>query len=51
MTTSKADPKIRILLFLAKEPKAEVMKDFSVSLTSISSLDENKLNKEGNNKM
>ena len=50
MTTSKADPKIRILLFLAKEPKAEVMKDFSVSLTSISSLDENKFNKEGNNK-
>ena len=39
-----------ILLFLAKEPRAEVMNDLSVSLTSISSLDENKLNKEGNNK-
>ena len=50
MTTSKVDPKIIILLFLAKEPKAEVMKDFSVSLTSISLLDENKFNKEGNNK-
>ena len=32
----KVDPKIIILLFLVKVPKADVMKDFSVSLRPIS---------------
>ena len=44
------EPKMIILLFLVKEANAEVIKDFSVSLISISLPDENKFNKEGNNK-
>ena len=36
------EPKIMILLFLVKEPKAEVIKDFSVSLRPISFSEESK---------
>ena len=38
------------LLFFVKEPTAEVIKDFSVSLIPTSSFEENILNKEGSNK-
>ena len=31
MIIKKVEPKIKILLFFVKEPKAEVIKDFSVS--------------------
>ena len=50
MTIKNVDPKIKTLLFLVKEPNRDVIKDFSVSLISISFLEENKLNKDGNNK-
>ena len=50
MTIKNVDPKIKILLFLVKEPNAEVIKDFSVSLTFYFIIDENRFNKEGNNK-
>ena len=43
-------PKIIILLFLVKEPSAEVIRDFSVSLRAISFSDESKLIKEGSKK-
>ena len=39
-----------ILLFLVKEPKADVIKDFSVSLRPISSCEARMLINEGNNK-
>ena len=46
----KVVPKIIILLFLVKEPSAEVIRDFSVSLRPISFSDESKLIKDGSNK-
>ena len=46
----KVEPKIKILLFLVKEPNAEVTIDFSVSLKPISFSDESKLIKDGSNK-
>ena len=44
--TNKVDPKIIILFFFVKELKAEVIKDFSVSLRPISLSLENRLIKE-----
>ena len=44
------DPKIIVLLFLVKELKTDVMKDFSVSLRPISFSEESRLIKEGSNK-
>ena len=54
-TTLKAkiiivEPKIRMLFFFEKLPSAEVILDFSVSFTFISSSDEKIFNNEGNNK-
>ena len=46
----KVDPKIIILLFLVKEPNAEVIKIFQYHLRPISFSDERMLIKEGNNK-
>ena len=46
----KVDPKIIILLFLVKEPNAEVIKDFSVSFRPTSFSLEKKFIKDGNNK-
>ena len=43
-------PKIKILLFFVKEPNADVINDFSVSLRPISLSDESKFIKDGNNK-
>ena len=42
--------KIIILFFLVKDPRADVTKDFSVSLISISLLEESVFINEGNNK-
>ena len=44
------DPKIIVLFFFEKLLKAEVIFDFSVSLTLTSSSDEKIFNKDGNNK-
>ena len=44
------EAKINISLFFVKEPKADVIKDFSVSFRPISLSDDNKLIKDGNNK-
>ena len=40
----KVEPKIIILLFLVKEPKADVIKDFSVSLRPISFSEDKQFN-------
>ena len=44
------EPKIKILLFLVKDANKEVIKDFSVSLMSISFSEESRFIKEGSNK-
>ena len=44
------DPKIKTLFFFVKVPKADVIKDLSVSLIPISSSDERRFINEGNNK-
>ena len=46
----KVDPKIIILLFFVNVPKAEVIKDFSVSFRPISFSEASRLINDGNNK-
>ena len=50
ITIKVVEPKIIILFFLVKDPRADVIKDFSVSLISISLLEESVFINEGNNK-
>ena len=50
MIIKKVEPKIIILFLLVKDPNAEVITEFSVSLRPLSFSEESKVIKEGNNK-